>query len=309
MNKYPFPVSDDINFRCIGCGKCCDSAPQLSIAEAIRLADDFPLLASVVSMRSDHNIPGWKGELVEMTRRRSEELGALQTEATSSNWQTVKFATTLSAVAIQPPSTQRCSALQTDGRCGIYDRRPNVCRYVPAQHLAPKTNQQLALAIFKEKHNQDCDWSPSAPVLLADGTLVNPEMSASFTRAEQDDLRDAALLRALVDAETAFTSDSEEFDILDILESAMASEDGETRFPFAFLALLLEDLEEAGSLPDGYPPFSVEDIARKQAAVCQRMIAENLKRKDSRDREATAQLRHLLSETNVVLRSIEERSA
>jgi len=52
LDNYPFPIRDDVNFRCVGCGRCCDSAPQLSISEAIRLVDDFPLMASIVSMQT-----------------------------------------------------------------------------------------------------------------------------------------------------------------------------------------------------------------------------------------------------------------
>jgi Fe-S-cluster containining protein len=309
LDNYPFPIRDDVNFRCVGCGRCCDSAPQLSISEAIRLVDDFPLMASIVSMQTDQNLPGWRGEIAKMTMERSQELGALQMEATNSNWQSVKFVTTLSAVVIQPPSTQRCPALQSDGRCGIYDRRPNVCRYVPAQHLAPKKRQQLTVSVFIDKHDQDCDWSPSAPQLLVGGVLVNPEMSASFQNAEHDDLRDAALLHALVKDGTTFTAESEEVCIEDFLETAMNSQTGESRFPFSLLALLLEDLNKTGLLPEGYPPFSAKDIVRRQVTTCERMIAKNVARKDSRDREVTAELRFMLSMNKSILRFLEEEAS
>lgn len=121
-----------LRFSCRGCGRCCGSPPQMSIREALELANYFPLEDSLVSSPYGLTIPGRRGEAVAMTMERTEQLGGYRSSGRDHLGNYRKFVTSLSAVSLFAESTERCQARGDDGLCAIYERRPAVCRYVPA---------------------------------------------------------------------------------------------------------------------------------------------------------------------------------
>lgn len=266
-------TSRDVNFACLKCGKCCNGPPGISIREAVTLMDDFPLQASVLSMQEGVKLPkGLRYTVAKLTLERQKELGGTITTAETTDGRSLTFVSTLSAVILQP-EIDRCVALGPNGKCGIYGRRPNVCRYVPAQHLLPPDSQDLALKVFRATHASDCDWTGSAPPLLRDGKLVQPSMKKAFRKAEMDDAMDAMTMQWLLEQGTTFaTEDGEGLKFEDILEGALMSHQKEIRPPFVLLAAMLEDLANEGYDMSWYDLPPLKEIAERQLIACFRML-------------------------------------
>ncbi len=116
------PLMDmDIDFNCTGCGNCCkESRLPLSAAEAVRwLQDGHPVQVLCEA------IP-WPGE-----PPAADLLGAFKRERSFS---AVSGALPIRVlVTLAAPLGQSCPNLLADNRCGIYERRPDVCRIYPAE--------------------------------------------------------------------------------------------------------------------------------------------------------------------------------
>lgn len=290
-----------LRFGCKGCGRCCGSPPQMSVREALSLVDDFPMLASLVSVPYGVTLRGRHAENAAMTRERSESLGGYVSGGYDGAGNYRNFVTTLSASALYPESLRRCPALQGDGKCGIYDRRPSVCRYVPAQHLFHREKQNRAIEIFYSYHAEDCDWSSAAPVVLDRGRIIDTVMASALDKAEEDDRRDGQLLRILVDDDRAVGTPDGELSIRDLIETSMQSPSFE--FPLIITVMFLETLRREGDLPEGYGDYDIQNVAVRQAAACERMIQENLRRKNKDDRALTERLRALKQVNEMVARA------
>lgn len=298
----PFKIdgSATVRFGCRECGRCCGTPPQMSVKEAMRLADDFPLQASFVSIPYGMSFPGPNGESMALTRARSEALGGYRSSGYDVVGTQREFVTTLSADALYSGATGRCPSLRPDGRCGIYERRPAVCRYIPAQHLLPSDRQDRALEMFYRDHSGDCDWTEAAPVILKGGRIVDGPMAAALDEAEEDERRDNAVLRLLAQHghRVASIEDEADLSIAGLIEASMRAPSMDV--PLVVIVMFLAGLREAGMLPDGYGEFDLKDIARRQAEACERMIQDNLRRKNRDDRLLTAELR-ALKEVNLMV--------
>lgn len=115
--------------------------------------DDFPLeatLGTIFPHFDDHlkdDFDGWLA-LQNMTQQIS--LGGLAGRSVAPDGTFADCLTSMSATVIYSEIQNSCPALQQGGECGIYERRPSVCRYVPAQHLVPFDRQLPMLQYFKE---------------------------------------------------------------------------------------------------------------------------------------------------------------
>ncbi|MBY3432803.1 hypothetical protein HFN89_01260 [Rhizobium laguerreae] len=304
----PETYPGDVHFKCVGCGKCCDSPPQLSIREMYALVDDFVLEASLLTkpIRLPGAVRAKVGNLHarvgQMGIDRAVALGGLKTVATTGSFAGSEVVTTLSAIVRGYPHKARCPALQADNSCGVYARRPSTCRYLPAQHLFARDEQGLAIGIFNSQHKQHCDWSPSAPTVLRDGVLVDEEMVEAFSMAEADERADGELLGLLLDRDDLMGNDEFELLIADLIEQSI--EETEVTIPVAVFTLWLEVLKKEGELPSHYDIPTPEEVARRQQAVCQRMIDVNLREKDRAARPHTEMLRLHLRLNEQIIRDM-----
>jgi Fe-S-cluster containining protein len=66
-----------------------------------------------------------------------------------------------------------CTAL-SGGLCGIYDRRPLACRALPFHYSRPEASAERDLAAFVGTEGRACDTGGGAPVVLAQGRIVDP---------------------------------------------------------------------------------------------------------------------------------------
>ncbi len=118
------PGSDVWSFRCSACGKCCNSAPQMSLPELLHHQRRFVGCLAIRRVSGgalagpySHALPGPAGDLL------------------------------LATHAFGFSGASRCPALGEDMRCAIHhDRKPAACEGVPLDALAPDHLQHAVLA-------------------------------------------------------------------------------------------------------------------------------------------------------------------
>ncbi|TLX16074.1 YkgJ family cysteine cluster protein [Rhizobium sp. MHM7A] len=287
----------DFRFACKACGKCCDGPPQMSIREMYEHLDDFVLQANLMTQpvktpfirdRESH-------ELTQMIANRSLELGSLRHFAYDSFHGDPEVLTTLSGTALGYPHKRRCTVLTSEGTCGIYERRPNTCRYVPGQHLLPPDRQDVAMKEFKARMSANCDWSDDAPLVLKDGRFLDPAISDAFAKAEADDLMDGRLLELLVETDCEFGDSNGDFgfSFSDLVNKSARTM--QVDLPIVFFTYFMIALRDEGLLPDVYNVPSPAEVASRQIAVCERLINENIRLRDREARPHTEMLREMVA--------------
>ena len=286
----------EFRFACKACGKCCDGPPQMSIREMYAHLDDFVLHANLITQPVKTPAIGDRRgyELSRMIAERSLELGSVRHFAYNSHFGDPDVITTLSGVAVPYPHKSKCTVLTSDGKCGIYDRRPSTCRYVPGQHLIPLDRQDIAMEEFKARMSSNCDWSEDAPVVLKDGRFLDPAISAAFGKAEEDDRSDGYLLKLLMESDCEFGDPEGGFGLSfsDFVQKSARST--QVDMPVAFFTYFLMALQGDGLLPEDYEVPSPQEVAARQIVVCERLIAENIRLRDREARPHTEMLRELV---------------
>ncbi|HEV8548378.1 MAG TPA: YkgJ family cysteine cluster protein [Polyangiaceae bacterium] len=111
--------NDSWSFRCTGCGKCCNTAPELSVPELFRHQHRFIGrlgVRRVPRLARDGTFDDARSDLLLFTHAWYDEASA------------------------------RCPALDADGRCAIHDdHKPLVCRIAPLDALVPDGLQHQVL--------------------------------------------------------------------------------------------------------------------------------------------------------------------
>lgn len=183
--------TDEVRFRCTGCGRCCGTPPAIMIDEILEQAENFVLGAQLrIISRVDPEDPR---DIKIMINTYPEldlgEQGARQAMAAHMN----KIAD-IQGVAIDDPITDgsgpclavslidvdqlagSCPKLGSDGRCGIYETRPRKCRSVPIDEMVPEglLSGSLDHEISKMiSAGGTCEHRGDAPVIWKDGLLMN----------------------------------------------------------------------------------------------------------------------------------------
>lgn len=93
-----------------------------------------------------------------------------------------------------------CTAL-SNGRCGIYARRPLACRTVPFHYSRPEASAERELGAFVATPGYGCDTGADAPIVLEAGRIVDPgarrARGDAIALAGQDRRWGEAILRRL----------------------------------------------------------------------------------------------------------------
>jgi Fe-S-cluster containining protein len=170
----------DLHFNCTQCGKCCrDIKLPLTVAEAMDwlstagravqiICEALPWLAE----------PRADDQKAAHRRRRS--------FATMSGSMPTRVMVILAANLVGP-----CPNLQADMRCGIYARRPLVCRIFPAE-----INPFLPL----DPANKACPpeaWTADLPLIQRDGRVVDDRVREDIQRSRDTDAREVEIKRRL----------------------------------------------------------------------------------------------------------------
>jgi Fe-S-cluster containining protein len=93
-----------------------------------------------------------------------------------------------------------CAELGAGG-CGIYGRRPLACRTLPFHYSRPEASAERDLEAFVARPGHGCDTGAAAPVVLAEGRIVDPEAvrmrEAALRMRDEDSLWHEAILARL----------------------------------------------------------------------------------------------------------------
>lgn len=120
------------SLACTGCGKCCNSAPQMSVPELFHHQLRF---IGCLALRRVRWAAPTAPEAIELAAR------ILHPFPNSSDH------LLLATHAYDDGVSGRCPALSRDGACSIHaDRKPALCSAVPLEPLLPDSQQSLVLA-------------------------------------------------------------------------------------------------------------------------------------------------------------------
>ena len=198
-------------FACTQCGKCCDRSPELELGEAAGLADQFVFQLLFRLYRWPRSAADYVHSGVPREQANAEFyetkrlLGAFAAHSYSAKVRHGDKVTeqhcflTISALTLDS-GTGACSAL-SEGRCGIYARRPLACRSVPLHYSRGAAFAQQDLDAFVIRPGYGCDSGPLAPLLLQDGTIADPAVLAARSTALEQAAADrrwkAAIIKAM----------------------------------------------------------------------------------------------------------------
>jgi len=165
----------DLHFECTQCGKCCrDLKLPLTVPEALewlRAGHQVQLLCDAIPWPREPDPSDLKA-----AHRRRRSFAAL------SGSMPTRVVTILAANL-----AGACPNLQPDLRCGIYERRPLVCRIYPAE-INPFTGL--------DPGNKGCPpeaWTVNHPLLLRDGRVVDDVIRRDIQQSRDTDANDAAV--------------------------------------------------------------------------------------------------------------------
>ncbi|WP_020484074.1 YkgJ family cysteine cluster protein [Methylomonas sp. MK1] len=139
-------------FHCTACGKCCYGQLPLTVNDAFKYADRFPLAMVWTPVRQgckDFAMVSQLGATIKLANRK--ELVVL-----------------IVPTAYIPPSYP-CPALAPDNLCGIHADKPARCRTMP---FYPYRDEQFQAELLKPQPGWTCDTSESAPLVFADKKIV-----------------------------------------------------------------------------------------------------------------------------------------
>lgn len=168
-----------MNFECTQCGKCCRGLKlPLTVAEALdwlREGHEVQLLCDAVPWAVEPDPSDLKAA---HRRRRSFAAmsGSLPTRVVAI------LAANLAGV---------CPNLQADNRCGIYERRPLVCRIYPAE-INPFVQLDPAGKLCPPEA-----WASDRPLLQRDGRVVDAVVRQDIQVSRDTDAQNTDIKRRL----------------------------------------------------------------------------------------------------------------
>ena len=198
------PVS---RFACTQCGKCCNRSPEVELSEAAPLADTFVFRL----MFRLYWLPQKLGDHLSRSSQYDARASYYEKKRLLSAFAARKYPVRLSrdgkpldyykylmisALALDKGSG-KCAALRGN-KCGVYDRRPLSCRSVPLHYSRAESRAAADLKSFVETDGYRCDTSDAAPVILENGRIVAPEITAARAEAVALAERDRAWSQAIV---------------------------------------------------------------------------------------------------------------
>jgi Fe-S-cluster containining protein len=169
----------DVHFECTQCGNCCrDLKLPLTVVEAINwLTDGYSVQIICEALP-------WLKEPPADDRKAAHR------------WQRSFAATSGSmpsrvVVILAANFAGSCPNLMADMRCGIYERRPLVCRVYPAE-----INPFLQLDVARKACPPEA-WGVEHPLLLRDGRVVDARVRESIRQSRDTDRRNVEIKRRL----------------------------------------------------------------------------------------------------------------
>lgn len=143
--------TNEWSYACSACGKCCNSAPPLSLPELFYHQHRFIGCLAIRRIRRPR-IGDWLGMALEKRLAESNDCDAFDELARMLfHRPTVAggspFVVQVCAQGLDMPGAQTCPMLRSDARCQIHgDHKPAACAAVPLDPLVPNHWQSLVLA-------------------------------------------------------------------------------------------------------------------------------------------------------------------
>jgi len=185
------------SFVCTGCGKCCDSGPQLSLPELFHHQARFIgclTLRRVVSHRAAEALPRdpRARERWEEDERAEQALAQQILYPLPAQPRAPRQALLLATQAFYEPGMTRCPELAPDNRCQIHhDRKPETCRVAPLDACVPDRLQHEVLAARRRLaayREIDCiqPGEQTGALVTRRLAVVQPALSESLARRRAD---------------------------------------------------------------------------------------------------------------------------
>jgi Fe-S-cluster containining protein len=169
----------DLHFKCTQCGKCCQNLKlPLTVSEAVdwlRTGHAVQIICEALPWLEE---PAAHDRKAAHRRRRS--------FATMSGSMPARVVVMLAANL-----AGRCPNLQPDMRCGIYERRPLVCRIYPAE-----INPLLRLDPAKKVCPPEA-WTVDHPLMQRDGAVADDGVRENIHQFRDSDARNVEVKRRL----------------------------------------------------------------------------------------------------------------
>ncbi|KAG8150061.1 YkgJ family cysteine cluster protein [Burkholderia catarinensis] len=189
---------DTVLLACNACGRCCNSAPTLSLRELFRHRHRFVGALTIRRVPKRRIGERWRAggrehELDADDVAASDALAARlfhRTGGAGGEW----IALTLQGYDY--PSLGRCAALADDGRCNVHVEKPSICRAVPLDPMLPDRLQSRVLAARRD----DAAWLGANCIVEAGAARSSVESSFPIPLVTAGQVADRAALDAHRDA-------------------------------------------------------------------------------------------------------------
>ncbi|HEF4728618.1 YkgJ family cysteine cluster protein [Burkholderia multivorans] len=276
---------------CNACGRCCNSAPTLSLRELFRHRERF------VGALTIHRVP--KRQIGERWRAGEREHGLDADDVAacdalaerlfhrfggaSGDW------AALTLQGYDYPSLGRCPALADDGRCSVHADKPSICGAVPLDPLLPDRLQARVLAARRD----DAVWFGSRCIVdeaQAQHAAAHAVPSIALVRATDvvdraalDACRDALAFERAVWRDAAFAS---------LIDGGQPMREAWSRLaPGAYLTLPIAPVLLIVASLSAHCRALCLDFIDAQLALIDARIEAALARRRLDDRPATRELR------------------
>ena len=293
-----------VHFACTACGKCCTSAPVMSVREALGLYREFALALKlggpIADARLPEQNPGVQGYIAQRAHLLAHggESFALRVDA-QQQWEATLV---VAALPLRAGADDPCPMLTSENLCSIYERRPQRCRAVPFDHWLPE-----ALSVADGARRLDeavrrdwaCDVSDAAPVVAAAGALTEGPYRDAYV-AGLAAMEGEEPVMALVAHSFHQQLEAQPQLVPQVVQALNRRE----TLDFSF-AMVLESLHHLAGDPatprggrnailDELPPLA--EFLRAQIGLLEALVARNLARRRPQDRAATERYRALAAE-------------
>jgi len=191
-------VVDDYRLACNACGRCCNSAPTLSLRELFRHRQRF------VGALTIHRVPKRRIGERSRTGEREQALDADDVAAFDALANTLFHRArgmddewiALTLQGYDYPSLGRCPALADDGRCSVHADKPSICGAVPLDPMLPDRLQSRVLA----RRREDTAWLGANCIVGAHDGAVSVDAASAIPLVTAGQVADRAALDAFRDA-------------------------------------------------------------------------------------------------------------
>jgi len=283
-------VVDTWLLACNACGRCCNSAPTLSLRELFRHRHRFVGALTIGRVPKRRTGERWRAGGREYALdaedvAASDALSARlfhRTGGAGSEW----IALTLQGYDY--PSLGRCAALADDGRCSVHADKPSICSAVPLDPMLPDRLQSRVLAARRDDAGwlgANCIVEAGAPHAAVESSFPIPLVAAGQVadRAALDAHRDALVFERAVWRDAVFASLTDGGQDVRHALSRLA--------PAGYLTVSIVPVLLAVAQVSAYCRTSCIEFIDAQLALIGMNIETALTRRHADDRPATRELR------------------